>query len=392
MTHVLEPRVAAFVAAAPEMDAAGRVDVAPIAERLAGADGRLLVATCHRVELYVDESRPLGTDEKLALERSGMRMLRGSAAASRLIELTVGLHSAVLAEDQLIHQVRTAAAGARRARSLGPDLDRLVDMALRAGRMGRSWRPTDGKSASPRSLADAALDRVDAVRGARGGGTILVVGSGSMGDVLVRAALARGLHPVVASRSSAHAQALADRHGRPAWPLDPGVRLATVEAVIVALGGPWQMSATTEVYLGRVPIVVDLSMPPSVPMSVRAALGAGLIDIDALARVTDDDGLRARYRERLTRLAMDTLDAYLSARVDRSRSIAGDLASRIERQRAAAVASYLAERPELSPAAQEHLDALTRMVAAQLFRVPLERLRSDPNGRRRQAAEDLFGS
>lgn len=392
MTRELEPRVAAFVAAAPQMDAAGRAAVAPVAERLAGVEGRLLVATCHRVELYLDERRPLDREAELALERSGARRVRGRDAAARLIELTVGLHSAVLAEDQLIHQVRSAAAGARRAGTLGPDLDRLVDLALRAGRMGRSWRPSDGSIDVPRSLADAALERIGSVRGAPVGGSVLVVGSGAMGDALVRGALARGLHPVVASRSSAHAQALADRHGRPAWPLDPGARLATVDAVIVALGGPWHMTAATEASLIGVPIVVDLSMPPSVPARARAALGDRLIDIDGLAPTRDGDGPWSRYRERLTRLAMETLDAYLSSVADRSRSIAGDLALRIERQRAAAVASYLVEQPDLDPVAQEHLEALTRTVTARLFRVPLERLASDPDGRRRRAAEDLFGT
>lgn len=392
MTREVEPRVAAFVAAGPEMDAEGRAAVAPIVERLAGVDGRLLVATCHRVELYVDERRPLGTDAELALERSGMQTIRGRAAASRLIELTVGLHSAVLAEDQLIHQVRSAAARARRAGTLGPDLDRLVDVALRAGRTGRSWRPADGTSTAPRSLADAALDRVRAVPGSPVGDRVLVVGSGAMGEALVRGALARGLRPVVASRTSAHAQVLADRHGRPAWPLDPGARLTKVDAVIVALSGPWPLSGASEALLGRVSVVVDLSMPPAVPPGARAALRDRLVDIDGLALSRDDDGPQSRYRERLTRLATETLDAYLSSVADRSRSIAADLAMRIERQRAAAVASYLVEQPDLDPVVHEHLDALTRTVAARLFRVPLDRLASDPDGRRRRAAEELFGS
>lgn len=392
MTRDADPRVTAFVAAAPEVDADGRAAVAPVVEGLAGVDGRLLIATCHRVELYVDGSRPLGEDTELALERLGLRATRGRAAASRLIELTMGLHSAVLAEDQIIHQVRSAAGRARRAGTLGPDLDRLVDVALRAGRTGRSWRPADGTSAPPTSLADAALDRVGAGPGVPEGRRVLVVGSGAMGDELVRGALARGLHPIVASRTAAHAQALADRHGRPAWPLDPGPRLATVDAVLVALSGPWHLSAATEAFLGGVSVVVDLSMPPAVPSGARVALGDRLVDIDGLAHTQEDDGPWSRYRERLARLAAESVHAYLSSLTRRDGSSAADLAVHIERQRAAAVASYLVEQPDLDPVVREHLDALTRTVAARLFRVPLERLSSDPDGRRRRAAEDLFGS
>jgi len=34
---------------------------------------------------------------------------------------------------------------------------------------------------------------------------------------------------------------------------------------------------------------------------------------------------------------------------------------------------------------------MTRHLARRLFRAPLERLGSDPDGRRRRAAEELFG-
>ena len=132
---------------------------------------------------------------------------------------------------------------------------------------------------------------------------ILVVGAGAMGEALVRGALARGMHPVVTSRTAAHAQALADRYGRPAWPLDPGARLAGLDAVTLARGGPWQLSVASEASLAGVPLVIDLSMPPSVPAGARAELGERLVDIDGLADRADDDRPRSRYLTRLARLA-----------------------------------------------------------------------------------------
>ena len=65
----------------------------------------LLLRTCHRVELYgqVDAIAPLAADAP-----AGTIRLAGTDAARHLVRLAVGLESAVVAEDQVLHQLRRA--------------------------------------------------------------------------------------------------------------------------------------------------------------------------------------------------------------------------------------------------------------------------------------------
>jgi len=113
-----QSRLRAMIAAAPAVPAGDRARLLDQVSALA-SDGAVLVATCHRVEVYTTdaEERQLAG---LALP-AGMRVLHGPAAARHAVSLAVGLESAVIAEDQLLHQLRTAVGTARREAPLpGP--------------------------------------------------------------------------------------------------------------------------------------------------------------------------------------------------------------------------------------------------------------------------------
>ena len=384
-----EPRLAAFVAAAPALDAAARAEALRHAGPLADAPGRVLLATCHRVELLVGHDLPDGADAPL--RAVGMLPLTGSEAARHVIALALGLESTVVGEDQVLHQLRSAVTDARARGPLGPDLGPLLDAALRAGRLGRSWRPT-GADRPDRSLADAAVSRVEASIGGLPGRDVLVVGTGEMGRAAVRALLVRGARVRIASRTRAAALSLAAETGSQVAAWDPGPALAGMDAVFVALAGPWTLSDPSEAVLASRRVVVDLSMPSALAPGVARRLGDRLVDIDGLAVSPTPDRATERYRTRLDGLRDRTLAAVLADLAARRTSAADRLADRIERQRTAGLDAYLRERPDLDPEAREELDALTRDLSARLFREPLARLARDPDGRRRRALDELFGT
>lgn len=379
MTAHAEPRVAALVAAAPEVDAAGRTAVLERVTPGSGDPGTVLLSTCHRVEV-IAETVP-------AIE--GTRSLSGTDAARHVIALAVGLESTVIGEDQVLHQLRTAVTEARRRGPLGPDVGLLVDAALRAGRAGRSWRPVDALRPR-RSLAELAVGHVAAALDGLTDRSVLVVGTGEMGRAAVGALRAGGATVHLASRTSDHAAAVAAEVGAHAVVDDAGPALATADAVIVALAGPWSVSTAQVDLLASRRIVIDLSMPSALGRDAVDRLGDRLIDIDRLAVATPLDPATRRYRDRLQGLVDRTLEAYLADLDARRDSAADRLAARIERQRSAGLAAYLRRRPDLDPDLRDDLDALTRDLSARLFREPLARLARDPDGRRRRALDELF--
>ena len=361
------PRVVALVAAAPDVDATRRAAILPAAQARVVAGRDILLATCHRVEVF-------RSADAEAIDIDGARRLEGTAAADHVIRLALGLESAVIGEDQVLHQLRLALTEGRRVRPIGGDLGLLVDRALSAGRTGRSWRPAMVTSLAERAF-DLATERIGPLDGRR----VLVVGAGAMGRSAADAARRGGARVSLASRDPGHASEVAGRLGVDTVDLDPGASaIRDVDLVVIALAGAWLIGPTTRAALIDRPLVIDLSMPPAIDAATRSALGPRGVDIDGLGVDVATNPVLERYRARLERLAGQTLEGYLATVAERRRSRAQRLADRIERERADALAAWLRQRPALDGVAVEALDDLSRAVSARLFREPLARLAQDP--------------
>lgn len=383
MTSADGSRLVALVAAAPSVTTDDR---AVVLDRLrAIGDGGIVVATCHRVEAYAVE--PAATIRTTADATSGTApVLHGIDAARHAISLAVGLESAVLAEDQVLHQVRTSVAAARRRARLDPELETLFRLALTAGRRARSWR-----IGRPRSLADVALDRAEAETGSLAGREVLVVGTGEMGRLTAHAAAARGARILVGSRTPGRATMLAAAVGGEDVPFDPGDRIGSVAAVIVALAGPWGVGDRTVAATAHVPVVIDLSQPRAVDRRLEPRR---LVQLDDLLvdAASGGDPSTERLREDLEALRDATLERFVEwLDAGSGRAVTGTLASAIERDREAVLENLWRRRPDLAESDRREIEELTRHLADRLFREPFQRLASDTDGRRERAARELFG-
>src|SRR5450759_4254939 len=136
--------------------------------RIGGHPDWILFSTCHRVELYGFGTMP-DVDTRLLVET-------GEEAVGHLIRVAAGLESAIIGEDEVLHQVREALGNARAARSLDRRLQRLFETAIAAGRRARA-----GRTASSGNLAQRAVAWLQQ-RSTLAGRTVLIVGAGRMGS------------------------------------------------------------------------------------------------------------------------------------------------------------------------------------------------------------------
>lgn len=197
----------------------------------------VVLATCHRVEVYVDDPERLRHVADVLAARSGVstRALEahgirrdGEECVRHLLEVAAGLRSAVVGEPQVLGQVKEALELARRVRAPGGVLGALFQRAIHAGKRVRTETML-GRS-SP-SLARAA------VRWALDGGLdagrarVLIVGSGEMAMLAAREAAAAGARQITfCARRPEHAlQAAGAVLQRDAW-RDGGGRDLAVEA------------------------------------------------------------------------------------------------------------------------------------------------------------------
>ena len=376
-----DPSLRSLLAHATGVPARDREELAQQLQERRPGDS-VLIVTCHRVELHGISSPSL--DALAGDLPAGTRVIDGIGVAEHVIALAVGLRSASLAEDQVLHQIRTSLEAARSRGRLPAELDRLFDVALRAGRLARSWLP----SRRP-SLADLALDLVP---GPLAGRRVLVVGAGQMGRLSAIAARSRGADVWIASRSSDRADALAAQLRVDAAPFDPGAGVAGYAVVVVALRGTWNVEPTTAArLLGSDAAVIDLSAPPALPVSLAEGLGDRLVTIDDLARrgaAEGEDALVAR----LGRLADATLAEYREwLEHGHVRAAARAMAERAERARHAELGDLWQRLPDLRSDERAEIERMTRHLSDRLLREPLERLGRDVDGRHEQAARELFG-
>src|SRR5215470_20273958 len=118
----------ALIVQAGELDVHRRAELAgSLAELVEFHRHWVLLATCHRVELYGFGPSPVQQE---------MRRLEGERAVRQLFRVAAGLESAVPGESEILGQVRDALVQARE-RGTEERVARLFECAIAAGRAAR---------------------------------------------------------------------------------------------------------------------------------------------------------------------------------------------------------------------------------------------------------------
>jgi len=412
-----------LAARADAVDAAAR---GTLADALIGLGdvlvGRVLLVTCHRVELY--GLGPMPELEIVDASVAGLRWLERQDAVEHLLRLAAGTESSVLGEDQILHQIRSSLREAQAHGPIDPRLGRLVQLSLAVGRQARAgWAPAE------RSLADRALGRLEASVGPLRGRMLLVVGTGEMGAELIRAAGVRGARLTIASRGLAHARRAAEAVGGEPVDLAEAARRAPgAAAIAIALSGAWRELDQIDATL---PPTIELSSPTALSSSVRGGLGERYTGIDDLFSTplgswlsmgrTSDRGAGVAvmpehdeetpavpaatrgstavagrdadaFLERASALVDEAVQSYAAWTASR-RSVATikTITARAEARRREQLDRLLKRLPDLGSRERDLIATLSSQLVAAILHDPLVRLREDRDGSAAEAARELFG-
>lgn len=282
---------------------AARLQAAP------GVRGVVVLATCARVEAYVDASRFHDAQHAFAtaVGRAGHHA-RGVEALEHLFRVTAGLESAIVGETEVLGQVRRSIREARAAGTTTATLDRAFDTAVRVGRTARALL------AGHPGLAAVALDL--APRGSTA--CVLVIGTGDLARGVVAEARGRGLRVLVHSpsgRPAPGADGVVDASG-----LEDG--LVSADLVVSASGrGPRPLQAAVleaaRSRRRRPLLLVDLAGREDIP----TLPGWTVVRLADLARDHEQAQAAARLvRAEAERAAPRIVDGELDALIVRLRS------------------------------------------------------------------------
>ena len=261
----------------------------------------ILFETCHRVELIT-----VGADPGAVAPQR-----RGGEAVRRVFEVVAGFDSAVVAEEQLLGQARSAFEQALVSGRSGPILNELMRRALRFGRLVRSH----ARPGTDRSLADPAIawlgERVP--RGDR----VVVAGTGEMGRLVARGLADAGYPVTVVSSSPERGSGLLEKlagegHRLAVGPLQREL-VGSAAGLALAVRARQPVLSVEMLQPHHKPWVADLSAPPAVAAAAAERLGEKLLSLDDLGqRHGTDPVLEPATEARLRRRLDDEVAAFVA--------------------------------------------------------------------------------
>ncbi|MCU1690311.1 MAG: glutamyl-tRNA reductase [Jatrophihabitantaceae bacterium] len=264
----------------------------------AAIDGVVVLATCNRVEIYLDAARfhdavsvATATLARLcglpSSEVGELLQLRvGEDVAAHLFAVASGLESMVVGDESISGQVGQALQNSHEIGATTTRLHRLFQTALRtARRVAADTR----LGASGRSVVQVALDVVEAQAAPIAGAHVLLVGPGSFARVALGALRRRGVASISVFSSSGRADAFAQSQEIAAVPSDGLVAaLAAADLVVCCSGSTGSLIDAAQLLEARgdraLPPIVDLALTPDVAYDVHQLPGAFVVDLDVVGR------------------------------------------------------------------------------------------------------------
>ncbi len=377
--------------------------------RKTGISECVALSTCNRTEIYAvlgdDPTAPEHVRACLS-EASGVGdelreyfyTLEGATVVQHLFRVASGLDSMVLGEPQILGQVKTAYSIASDCQTTGPAINRLFHHAFRTG---KTIRNQTAVGAGTVSVSLAAVELAGQVVGGLEGKTVLLAGTGKIGELCARRLTEAGVRTIfIANRTPERANDLAARLAGVAVPFDSLHDLcAEADIVITSVGSrePIIREARLRPVLDRrggTPLfLIDLGVPRNVDPAVAGLPCVHVSNIDDLEGVTGENRDRRRTEaekaEEIVRREVEDFCCRLS-----EREVAPVIREMHDRCEAVRIRELDRVRGRLNDETFELLDLVTRRIVRKILHNPTVAVRSSESGDIRQrlleSVQELF--
>ena len=304
-----------------------REAVLSLARAKLGASGVVLLATCNRTELwvsfdgveaparFVDDTGVPQPDDPLMQVLADMHMLdareyapyfvcrSGEQAVDHLFSVACGLRSAIVAEDQIVSQVKQAIAYSREIDVADSVLEVLFREAVTAAkRVKSSVRFTRAyATAVDQAVALLEKDGVDL-----GKATCMVIGNGEYGRLASSALVERGAEVLVTVRQYTHGQVKVPSGCTGVPYADRYEHLARCQVVMSATTSPhftlerepFAAACSAEGGMPREIRLFDLAIPSDIDPAIANVPGCILRNIDDYATQIGSENAQAIAKAR----------------------------------------------------------------------------------------------
>ena len=259
----------------------------------------LILSTCNRVEIYAQVPVLDGTVHRvtaflsahsdLELERLRPQLYTHTEPSSieHLFRVASGLDSMVLGETDILYQVRASYELAQRYGTTGKALNTLFQRALNAG---KSVQSRTGVGRGCLSVGTVAIELAQKIFGDLRPYTVLLVGAGKIGELVLQRLTDRGVaRVVVMNRSADRAHELARAYGGvpaglaelSAWLVDADIAITSASAPSTLIGRPL-LGELMAWRRNRPLCLIDLGVPRNIDPDAGRLENVYLFDVDDL--------------------------------------------------------------------------------------------------------------
>ncbi|MEI2827992.1 MAG: glutamyl-tRNA reductase [Dermatophilaceae bacterium] len=270
--------------------------VSNLRERHPGVSGVIALATCNRVEFYLDSAGfHAGVEATVAQIRAhaphvpdhvldSVRVYADDNAVSHLFGVACGLDSMVVGEAEIAGQVRAALTG--RPATTSPRLVRLFQEALSTS---KAVATQTSLGAAGRSVASVAIDLVESRSGPVAGRRALLLGSGAYAGVALATLRRRGCTEVSVYSHSGRGLVFAERHDAVAVSSEALPDVLRHTDLVVSVSGTGEATLTVDL-IDRARGTATPAAPaaPAASDSSAAPTPLQVVDLSARGDIPDD--------------------------------------------------------------------------------------------------------
>jgi glutamyl-tRNA reductase len=358
-----------------------------------GASEAVVLSTCNRVEFAVsapDDAEPGSIIDRFLAEWQGsatafdghIYRLQQREAIQHLFRVAASLDSMVVGEPQILGQLKAAYAAAKTEGSVGGLLETVLTKAFNVAKRVRS---ETGIGQMAVSVSYAAVELARKIFGSLKGQTVMIVGSGKMGELAAKHLHRSGARRIfVTNRTPERAQELAKIfNGQAVDYTRFASMIHEVDIVIASSGAPHyiltreDMQRAIGLRRNRPMFLIDIAVPRNIDPAVNEIEGIFLYDVDDLEGVVNanlqERGKQAEQAEKI--VAHEVEQMMVRLRIEEVTPTIISLQEQLEEIRAAEVSRALRRMPGLTPEQQQHIELMSRSIVNKIAHGPISELR-----------------
>jgi glutamyl-tRNA reductase len=358
-----------------------------------GASEVVVLSTCNRVEFLLsspDHIEPGAIVDQFMTEWQGsttafdghIYRLEARDAIQHMFRVAASLDSMVVGEPQILGQLKAAYAAAKTEGTVGGLLESVLTRAFNVAKRVRS---ETGIGQMAVSVSYAAVELARRIFGSLKGQTVMIVGSGKMGELAAKHLHRSGASKIlVTNRTFSRAQDLAAIFDGKAveYSAFPGM-LHEVDIVIASSGAREfiltreDMQRVIAQRKNRPMFLIDIAVPRNIDPEVNKIEGVFLYDVDDLEGVVNANiKERSKQAEQAEAIVHHEVEAMMARlQLEQVTPTIISLQEQLEEIRAAEVIRALRRMQGLTPEHQQQIEAMTKSIINKIAHGPISELR-----------------